>query len=840
MRNQLSLKFVITFIVALFAVIPVSETAQAQTPYEPVPYEDIGAILEQHDQASDRVSLRVLGQSALGHNLYEVVISDPEVDLEQLKETRKEMIKHPVEAQEIVDENPDFKVPILINGSIHGNEYAGTDAVLKLIDRFAYENDDETMNILENNVLVFNVVNNPDGRILGTRQNGNGFDINRDHVTLSQPEAAINVDLITDWNPMVHLDLHGYVRRSNDYPGLIEPSTVPHNPNYEYDLFIKWALAQAEGMEQELVANKDAFETDLYRNMKGTHIPYRDAVDGWDDYPPIFTPVYAINHGIYGHTLETPTNSVDGVDWHVHAVMGALKFATENKVDMTKDQLEIWRRGVEFDHPEHEEGFFPNAYILPYNDTDPSSTVKAVNALLRHSVEVKQATESFIVDGNEYEEGTYIVQMDQAKASLANTLLWDGEDITDQVSAMYDISAWNLPDLWGFDAIPTDETLSAHVKDVEQVDVEGEVIGDGPYEITNSSVASVVLVNELIEHEFSVYKGSNGNFYVEPEDGNTLHELVRQSPGMTLKTTSIPKDAQRLDQVNVAILRDGGQHGIRTALKQLGFHVTEIAPQEIAESGLHDFDVLVANGSGRHNSHVYKQHIDEFIINGGKYIAIGANASNVVVQLELADVTVNSGGRNSNGVVHVDYLDTSLTTGYKNYDFGFVYNPAWYTNVEQDRIVASYAEENFFKAGFWKNSHVAQGQPAIIKGHNPGVTLFGLEVGFRAHPQYLYRLLSNAIYPGEETILTTISSMIERVDRYEEEGEFANHGIARSLKVHLESVNHFEHKGDINKAIKHMEGFKDLLNNHNDNDMMSEKVYNIFKADTDALLTKWQ
>src|SRR5699024_7557779 len=104
-----------------------------------------------------------------------------------------------------------------------------------------------------------------------------------------------------------------------------------------------------------------------------------------------------------------------------------------------------------------------------------------------------------------------------------------------QVDAMYDISAWNIPDLWGFDAIATHSTIDAEVNEVEQVDGAGELIGEGPYEITNSSMESIVLVNELIENNFSVYKASNGHYYVE--NGDRLEEIVQQTPGITLKTT---------------------------------------------------------------------------------------------------------------------------------------------------------------------------------------------------------------------------------------------------------------------------------------------------------------
>lgn len=838
MRKHSLFPLFLMFMIAISTVIPASPTASAQTPYTPFPYEEIGAVLEQHEIESDRVSVEVIGQSALGHDLYGVVISEKEEDLEQIKVMRKEMIENPVKAKEMIKENPDFKVPILINGSIHGNEYPGVDAALKLIERFAYENDEETMRILENNILIFNVVNNPDGRILGTRQNGNGFDINRDHITLSQPEAKVNVDLITEWNPMVHLDLHGFVRRSNDYPGLIEPCTIPHNPSYEYDLFIEFALAQAEAMEKELVTNKDDFETDLYKNMKGTHIPYRDAEDGWDDYPPIFTPVYAMHHGVYGHTLETPNNTTDGVNWHYQAVMGALKFATENKVEMTENQLEIWRRGIEFDHPNHEPGFFPKAYVLPVDAADPTPVRKAVNHLLKHTVEVQKATEPFTVDGKQYDKGTYIVKMNQAKAGLANTLLWDGEDISNQANAMYDISAWNLPDLWGFEAIPSNHAVDVPMEEVGKGDEEGKLVGAGPYEIPNSSVGAIALVNKLIQNNVPVYKATNGHFYVEQGSGS-LSNAVKES-GLSLKTKPVPENAQTLEKVNVAILNDGGQHGTRTALKQLGFDVTEVRAQDIEANGLAGFNVLVANGSGIVRNDVYKETIHEFVSSGGKYIAIGANASRAAAQLELTEAAVSSGGTNSNGVVHVNYKNTSITAGYNDQDVGFVYNPAWYTNIENDRVAASYGAGKFFKAGFWKNPQPAQGQPVIIKGADPGVTLLGQEVGFRAHPEYLYRLITNAIYPGQETILTTADGTKARVERFAKEGELKNEKDVRALTTHLTAVDLYEEKGQAEKVVKHMKGFEQLLEHQKNNGSISDKAYRLLKGDTKSLIMKWE
>ncbi|MFO7625467.1 MAG: M14 family zinc carboxypeptidase, partial [Anaerolineales bacterium] len=208
------------------------------THYDSILYSEIGPRLRQIQLSSRRVQVEVIGQSAGGRDLYLVTLSEPKAlgRLGQYQAIRRTMLTDPDAAQEMIERLGDFKVPIFINGSIHGNEYPGTDAAMRLIETLAYDDSPEVQSILSKVILLVNVVQNPDGRVLGTRANANGIDLNRDFITQSQPETRATVQVIKDWNPMVILDLHGFVS-----PMLIEPCTPPHNPNYEYDLYIKWA-----------------------------------------------------------------------------------------------------------------------------------------------------------------------------------------------------------------------------------------------------------------------------------------------------------------------------------------------------------------------------------------------------------------------------------------------------------------------------------------------------------------------------------------------------------------------------------------------------------------------
>lgn len=741
--------------------------------YDFMKFSEIGVKLAEIEKQSNRVKVEVKGQSANGQPLYVVTIAAPDTQgkFGKIQALRKQMFKNPGKAQDWIQNNPDFKVPIMINGSIHGTEFVGSDAVMQLIERFALENDDTTKEILENNILVFNVVQNPDGRTDATRFNGEGIDLNRDFITQSQPETQETVALIKEWNPMVFLDTHGYVKNyAPNKQGLIEPCTPPHNPNYEYDLYNKWAYGQAEAMEAHIMSDKEKFTGDIYQSMEGVYVPQRDDAEGWDDYPPIFTPMYAMYHGAYGHTLEAPTNDLDGVHWMYDAIMGALQYATVNKEEMIKDQIEMFKRGINFDHPFHEEGFFPTAYVLPVDSEDPTVTHKAVSHLQKNDIEVVQASKNFTADGKSYPKGTYIVKMDQAKAGLANTMLWDGEDITEDVDAMYDISAWSLPELWGFEAIAVQKEFSVKAAKVNQVQEQGSLSGKGPFLIPNSSVKAVNLVNSLLKQGVSVNRDSEGDFYTDAA-ANVISAAVKQS-GLHIESAKVPDDAAQVSNLKVAILKDGGMNkaqshsGTKLALKRLGFEVTEVTPVEVAEAGLSSYDVFVYSGTegliaktqsragnkefgfqnpGQFDS--FKANVEEFLNNGGKYIAVGAGASNATKTLGLTDNTVVVGNYNSNGIAKVDYSGEGVTGGYGENDIGFVYRPVWYENTDNDEVSAAFDENSdFFVAGHWKNNSDAQGKAVIVKEQDKDVTMIGLEAGFRDHTDYLFRLLSNSIF----------------------------------------------------------------------------------------------
>ncbi|WHY87472.1 FixG Ig-like domain-containing protein [Neobacillus novalis] len=83
---------------------------------------------------------------------------------------------------------------------------------------------------------------------------------------------------------------------------------------------------------------------------------------------------------------------------------------------------------------------------------------------------------------------------------------------------------------------------------------------------------------------------------------------------------------------------------------------------------------------------------------------------------------------------------------------------------------------------------------------------------------------------------TGLSSVIESFDKA---GAFKA-GAAQALKAQLAGVAQFEKAGTKDKVIKHMNGFKVLLDQQKNTNVITNKAYNSLKAYADAMIEIWQ
>ncbi len=640
---------------------------------------------------SKAISIQEIGISANGKKLFCIHVS-------QNKELRQ-----PGNFQS-GSEHENIKVPVVVTAAVHGNETCGTEALLQLLEYFSKQEE-----LLRHLDLILAPCVNPDGFDNNTRFNGRGFDLNRDFITQSQSETKAMAGLIACYNPVVLLDLHGYVCKDRYKIGVIEPCTPPHNPVYEYDLYLPSALLMAEYIEGYLLDNKKIFVSKRYKEMTGTFIPFRDMTSGWDDYSPFSIAMYSILHGTVGCTIEAPTNEADCIYWLYFAVLGACEFIINHKQSLLRNHNEFFNRGKEGRHPFHPKGFFPEAYLLRKKTEDEASLIKLVKHLYSNGVSMTKSSND-----------KYYADLHQPKAVLAHALLWTGEDLSQQPIKMTDLCAWSLPLLWGVQAVP----------------------------LYNSKKTAAIEM-KAIPHCPKEYEKEPSTIHATP-----FHLASPQK---------------------IAIIRDGGLYGkqshsgAREALTRMGFSVTELHPRKLADKYvLNSFNVFIYNGfeqlfniaekmPERYRQYVFEslsqrehgvKNITDFIDAGGLFITIGAGGARVARNfLKLTKVKINVSGWNNNGIVRIHYFPNQLTEGYSEIDIGFVYRPVWFTSKEDTEVAAEYASgPDSLLAGYWPEHPKAEDQAAIISEKNGRVVLIGPEICHRAHPEYLYRLLLNAIH----------------------------------------------------------------------------------------------
>ncbi len=203
-------------------------------------------------KASDRVSVQTFGQSTLGRPLVAAFISAPENirNLEKYKEMQSRLadprlVPTETERDRLVREG---KTVVVISCSIHSTEIVASQMSTQLAYNLASANDDDTLAILHNTILILIPSPNPDGvdivanqyrKTLGTAAEGReppelyhyyaGHDDNRDWFMIDLKETkAVTRLLWKEWFPQVVYDIHQ--QGSNGSRFFVPPFYDPPNP----------------------------------------------------------------------------------------------------------------------------------------------------------------------------------------------------------------------------------------------------------------------------------------------------------------------------------------------------------------------------------------------------------------------------------------------------------------------------------------------------------------------------------------------------------------------------------------------------------------------------------
>ena len=166
-------------------------------------YADVMSFLNAIKQLSPYVSLHTIGKSTQGMDIPMAVLANPMIsNADQAKASGKPVI--------------------YIQANIHAGEVEGKEVAMMLMRDILLG---DKMNLLQNQIIIFVPIYNVDGNDkmekglrasqenspleTGTRENGQGLDLNRDGVKMEAPETKAMINSVLNlWDPQLTVDLH--------------------------------------------------------------------------------------------------------------------------------------------------------------------------------------------------------------------------------------------------------------------------------------------------------------------------------------------------------------------------------------------------------------------------------------------------------------------------------------------------------------------------------------------------------------------------------------------------------------------------------------------------------
>ena len=734
------------------------------------PYQDyhtheemLAAIEKSKEEAkTDRlVQLETLGKSAQGRDMKMGIVSKDQASIDHyLSSTNPTALTKPSEMlAALKDKTLDYKLPVLVHNT-HADEQPGIDIITGLFNTFAtkekvtFNTTDEAGNaktvtldipsLLNKFIFLFDFTENPDGDALNLRALANGLDPNRDASYQTNPEVRTVIQMINKWNPIALYDLHGFVKEF-----LIEPATPPHDPNFEYDLMSNLMLENAHHMGRAGVANS---KYDSYI------IPKLDWGDGWDDSFSGYTGVYAVYHGILGHTIEIPESNQESYKAGRNAVLGGIDFLNQDPDKLLEMRLNFYLRGLnKTEDPKAENElvgpngeivgrvkngrpkFFPDYYVIPMGldkDNDAQEAFNMIDYFKRNGVLVKELKE----DIGSYKKGDLVIDMAQAKRGYANHILYKGSNES-AWAAMYAELLVNFPDMRGFKSEPVfaDGLFNGKLGEVTTTRATrtSEIDPKAPYYvIANTSASAVKAINQAIAQGKSVYLTDDG--YIVDRDtfasllpnyaiyGDALYKVPS---GTTLKPMKVYSPNYHYNWAGV----DAPAH-TSLVLEKLGFQIVN-TPEEA--------DVVILESN----------RFDASIFGKKPTLVIGGEAMQKLEKLGVLagfDAEKLKGGSDYEGLMKAIIDDQDpLTSGYKKNTLFYSNSGNWIEKVPSNfKTLMSIASSDYYIAGWWPKNEVLANKVMAISGELLGQPLFvyaGNPTN-RQHPVHFFRWVTNAIF----------------------------------------------------------------------------------------------
>jgi hypothetical protein len=541
---------------ALAADVPTPESHLGYKPgadFHLAPWGQVVSYFEKVDAASDRVKVRVLGQTTEGRPYMVAFISSADTMnnldryrsfQEQLHDPRK--IPDPaLRARAVADSKP----VVVITCSIHSTETASTLMAIELLHELATRDDPAAREILDKTIVILVPSANPDGvdkvahwydRSREKPWEGSGMpelyhfyaghDTNRDWFMLNLKETQLLTHLLyKEWFPTILYDVHQMGNRGARM--FVPPFFDPVNPNISARL------------QQEILLIGAHLSNDLAGTGKRgvlTNAMYDDWQNGGNRTTaqrhnivailteaasvrlasPIFQSKDELRGGIRGLTeyrqaVNFPDPWPGGwwrlrdiVDYELIIARSLLTLAARYRESFQGNLLAIASEAVSAGTATP-----PFAWVVPTDQRDPGSAVALLRILHDSGIEVQKAVAPFQAAGVNFPAGTWVLPAAQPyRAHLKDVL--ERQVYPKRLGAggrpepPYDVAGWTLPLQMGVRVVEVPAEFSASLQKLDRIEplagtIDPSPPGQGPepvfYRLENRANDDFIVRNALID-----------------------------------------------------------------------------------------------------------------------------------------------------------------------------------------------------------------------------------------------------------------------------------------------------------------------------------------------------
>ncbi|MCS7368040.1 MAG: M14 family metallopeptidase [archaeon YNP-WB-062] len=482
----------------------------------------------------------------------------------------------------------------------------------------------------------------------------------------------------------------------------------------------------------------------------------------------------------------------DIVDYELVAVLACLRNAAKYRRMWLANTVEIFKHAIK-----PEDG--PFAFIIPRRQKDLYNLYWLLSILHKGLVKISVAEESFTADGIEFPKGTFIIYFAQPYGRYAKTLLEVQQypDLRETPESPpkrpYDLTAWTLPLMMNVKVYTANKEFKVKSSELNEVEFpDGFVVGDADSKYLVAppeSNASYKLVFKLLGEGIRVYRAFEdfsfngvkmppGAFIIENSAAlrSRLDEFLKGLPVELYAYNELPNiKLVELKVPRVGLYRNwipNSEEGwARFLFEMFSIPYTTIGNDDIRRGHLNSkYDVIIIPGqnmnsiiNGRSADEVPPEyaggigdagvdHLNEFVANGGKLIAIDESCELPIKRMWIPVVNVLEGLKPNDFYIPGSILRVVVNNRHP-VGFGmdvdsavlFINSPAF--KCPEEYVVARYPPTNPLLSGWILGEKYLYNAAAIVevpKGYGR-ITLLGVPVYSRCQTPATFKFLFNAI-----------------------------------------------------------------------------------------------